>query len=95
VIAARTITSTQIAQKLEISEQQWLEIEILDTLLKPFKVITTLLCGEKHSPTSMVGPLLKIILGNYLKLQDCDDQSITHFEQLFLILKNVINLSEI
>jgi flagellar assembly factor FliW len=42
------ITSTQIAQKLEISEQQWLKIEILVTLHKPFQVITTLLYGEKY-----------------------------------------------
>jgi|UniRef100_A0A2S2RA24 hypothetical protein len=36
VITDRTITSTQTAQKLEISEQKWLKIEILVTLLKPF-----------------------------------------------------------
>jgi len=53
-------------------------------LLKPFQVITTLLCGEKHSPTSMVRPLLKKLLDNHLKLQDYDDQSITHFKQTII-----------
>lgn len=84
VIADRTITSAQMAQKLEISEQQWLKIEILVTLLKPFQVITTLLCGEKHSPTSMVRPLLKKLLDNHLKLQVYDDQSIIHFKQTII-----------
>lgn len=84
VIADRTITPARIAQKLEISEQQWSKIEILVILLKPFQVITTLLCGEKHSPTSMVRPLLKKLLDNHLKLQDYDDQSITHFKQTII-----------
>lgn len=84
MIADRTITSAQITQKLEISEELWLKIEILVTLLKPFQVITTLLCGEKHSPTSMVRPLLNKLLDNHLKLQDDDDQSTIRFKQTII-----------
>jgi len=93
VISDRSITSTHIAQKLEISEHQWSKIEILVILLKPFQVITTLLCGEKHSPTSMVRPLLKKILDNHLKPQNNDDQSITYFKQTIISdIKGSFNL---
>jgi len=93
VMADRSITSKLIAQKLEISEQQWLKIETLVILLKPLQVITSLLCGEKHSPTSMVSPLLKKLLDNHLKLQDNDDQSITYFKQTIIFdIKERFNL---
>lgn len=84
VIADRSITSTHIAQKLEILEHQWLKIEILVILLKPFQVITALLCGEKHSPTSMVRPLLKKLLENHLKPHINDDQIISNFKQTII-----------
>jgi hypothetical protein len=51
VIDDRSTTSTHIiiiTQKLEISEHQWSKIEILVVLLKPFQVITALLC-EVHT----------------------------------------------
>ncbi|CAI6371612.1 unnamed protein product [Macrosiphum euphorbiae] len=83
-MADRSIISILIAQKLEISEQQWLKIETLVSLLKPLQVITSLLCGEKHSPTSMVRPLLKKLLDNHLKPQDNDDQSINYFKQTII-----------
>lgn len=93
IIADRSITSTQIAQKLEILEHQWLKIEILVILLKPFQVITALLCGEKYSPISMVRPLLKKLLDNHLKPLDNDDQSITYFKQTIISdLKERFNL---
>ncbi|KAL4089311.1 hypothetical protein QTP88_024365 [Uroleucon formosanum] len=93
VMADRSITSTYIAQKLEISEHQWLKIEALVILLKPFQVITSLLCGEKHSPFSMVRPLLKKLLDNHLKPQDNDDQSITYFKQTIIFdIKERFNL---
>lgn len=81
VIADRSITTTHVAQKLEISERQWLKIENLVVLLKPLRVVTALLCGEKHSPTSMVRPLLKKLLDNHLIPRDNDDQCITNFKQ--------------
>jgi len=84
VMADRSITSTHIAQKLEILEHQWLKIETLVILLKPLKVITSLLCGENHSPASIVRPLLQKLLDNHLKLQDNDDQSITYFKQTII-----------
>ncbi|KAE9522908.1 hypothetical protein AGLY_016719, partial [Aphis glycines] len=78
VIADRSITSTRIAQKLEILEHQWLKIEILVILLN------TLLCGEKNSPTSMVRPLLKKLLENHLKPHINDDQIISNFKQTII-----------
>ncbi|KAL4132406.1 hypothetical protein QTP88_009560 [Uroleucon formosanum] len=93
VMADRSVTSTHIAQKFEISEHQWLKIEALVFLLKPFQVITSFLCGEKHSPTSMVRPLLKKLLDNHLKPQDNDDQSITYFKQTIIFdIKERFNL---
>jgi len=46
------------------------KIEILVILLKPFQVITALRCGEEHSPTSMVRPLLKKIIRKPFKTTD-------------------------
>lgn len=54
VLADRTITKLTMVKKMEIVECDWINIETLDTLLKPLQIITTVLSSEKHSPVSMV-----------------------------------------
>lgn len=67
VLTDRTVTSLNIAQKLEITESQWLKIENLVSLLKPLYIVTNLFCSEHHSPASMVRPLLAQLIENHLK----------------------------
>ncbi|CAI6357053.1 unnamed protein product [Macrosiphum euphorbiae] len=62
----RNITASNIAQKLEITESEWLIIEKLLVLLKPLQALTTLFCGELESSVSMVRPLIhKIVTSHY------------------------------
>lgn len=93
VITDRSITSAHVAQKLEMSECQWSRIGNLVVLLKPLRVATALLCGEKHSPSSMVRPLLKKLLDNHLIPRHDDDQSTTNFKQTVISeIKDRFNL---
>ncbi|XP_050521556.1 E3 SUMO-protein ligase ZBED1-like [Daktulosphaira vitifoliae] len=84
VLADRAITSLFIAQKLEITESQWLRIENLVNLLKPLYVITNLFCSENYSPVSMVRPLLSKLLDHHLKHYETDDQYITEFKSTII-----------
>lgn len=77
VLADRTITSLYIAQKLEITESQWLRIENLVSLLKPLYIVTNLFCSENNSPASMVRPLLSKLLDHHLKQNETDNQYTT------------------
>ncbi|KAL4107281.1 hypothetical protein QTP88_017652 [Uroleucon formosanum] len=62
----RNITASNIAQKLEITESEWLIIEKLLVLLKSLQALTTLFCGELESYVSMVRPLMhKIVTSHY------------------------------
>ncbi|KAL4147851.1 hypothetical protein QTP88_002189 [Uroleucon formosanum] len=66
VLADRNITTSNIAQKLEITESEWLIIEKLLVLLKSLQALTTLFCGELESYVSMVRPLMhKIVTSHY------------------------------
>jgi len=80
VLADRTVTSFNIAQKLEITESQWLKIENLIILLKPLYVVTNLFCSENHSPASMVIPLLLKLLDCHFKLKATNDKYITDYK---------------
>lgn len=53
VLTDQSITTQEIARKLENSETQWSLIEIIVNLLKPLYILTTVLCKE-NSPVSMV-----------------------------------------
>lgn len=84
VLTDRTVTSLYIAQKLEITESQWLKIEILVSLLKPLFIVTNLFCSENHSPASMVRPLLAQLMENHLKEKENDDQNVTYFKRTII-----------
>jgi len=76
VLADRNITASNIAQKLEITESEWLIIEKLLVLLKPLQALTTLFCGELESSVSMVRPLIhKIVTSHYEHSIDDDNMT--------------------
>lgn len=81
VLADRTVTKSAIAKKLEIVECDWMNIETLVTLLKPLQIITTVLSSEKHSPVSMVRPLIFKIIEQHLKIKENDNEISLHFKQ--------------
>lgn len=64
VLANRTITNNTLAKKLEIKESDWTKMEIIVSIIKPLQILTTILCGEKHSPVSMVRPLIYKVFKN-------------------------------
>ena len=73
VIADRAITSATVAESLEITERQWRTIESLLNILKPLQLITTLFCGDSHSPITMVRPLTKKVIEKHIILRGDDD----------------------
>jgi len=81
VLTDRSITTSEICRKLEITENQWCLIETFICLLKPFYVLTTVLCKENHSPVSMVRPLLYKVIENHLKSRDDDNIIIKDFRK--------------
>jgi len=72
VLADRTVTKSAMAKKFEIVEGDWMNIETLVTLLKPLQIITTVLSSEKHSPVSMVRPLMFKLIEKHLKIKEND-----------------------
>ena len=57
---------------------------MLVSLLKPLQVITTILSNEKHSPVSMVRPLLVKLIEKHLKTKENDDEISLHFKQTII-----------
>ena len=93
VIADRTITSATMAQKFEITESQWARVEFLIKKLKPLQIITQLFCDEKHSPVSMVRPLLQKVIEKHLSINDTEDDIEIYFKQsLITQIKTRFNL---
>ncbi|XP_043258578.1 E3 SUMO-protein ligase ZBED1-like [Colletes gigas] len=84
VIADRAITNARVAQSLEINEKQWTIIESLLNILKPLQIITTLFCGESHSPISMVRPLIKKLIEKHLNLNNDDDTLLCIFKKTII-----------
>lgn len=81
VLADRTVTKSAMAKQLEIVECDWMNIETLVTLLKPLQIITTVLSSEKHSPVSMVRPLMFKLIEKHLKIKENDDEISLKFKQ--------------
>lgn len=81
VLADRIVTKSAMAKKLEIVECDWMNIETLVTLLKPLQIITTVLSSEKHSPVSMVRPIMFKLIDKHLKIKENDDEISLKFKQ--------------
>lgn len=81
VLSNRTITSATIAQKLEISEYEWLLMENIITVLKPLQMATTFLCHDHMSPISMTRPIIRTILDNHIQVDENDDDVIHKFKE--------------
>jgi len=47
VLADRSLTTTAMAHKFEVTEHQWIDVKTLTKLLKPLQIMTTIFCGEK------------------------------------------------
>lgn len=80
VLANRSITKLVQAQSLEISESEWIQIESLVKLLKPFKVATTVLCSETKVTMSMVRPIINGLLKKHMTPSWNDDSIATNFK---------------
>ncbi|XP_025204441.1 zinc finger BED domain-containing protein 1-like [Melanaphis sacchari] len=81
VLADRSITNVAIAKKLDISECDWTKMETVVALLKPLQVVTTVFCGETHSPGSMVRPLISKVIEKHLKINTYDSEVVVSFKQ--------------
>ena len=72
-LSDRSITNPAISNKLEILDSEWLTMENIRKILKPFQVATTVLSGDSYSPTSMVRPIAFMLRENHLAILHDDD----------------------
>lgn len=72
VLADRTVTKSAMAKILEKVEFDWMNIETLVTSLKPSQIIMTVPSSEKHSPVSIVRPLMFKLIEKHLKIKEND-----------------------
>ena len=82
VLADRTCTKPQVARDLEMAEDEWTSLESLIEILRPLQVLTTILCSDTASPTSMVRPLVNQIIQNFLVISETDDAIIRKFKEV-------------
>ncbi|XP_055855634.1 zinc finger BED domain-containing protein 4-like [Episyrphus balteatus] len=80
VMADRNLTTSVIAEKLEIIEQDWKSIEELVKILRPIHALTKILSSETAS-TSMVG-MQKILEQHMIESED-DSLTIKSFKEAF------------
>ncbi|XP_008179354.1 zinc finger BED domain-containing protein 1-like [Acyrthosiphon pisum] len=69
-----------MAHKFEVTEHQWTDVETLIQLLRPLQIMTTVFCGEKYCSSSMVRPLLNVVIQKHLKPNISDDEISEHFK---------------
>lgn len=74
VLTDRAYTKPAVAQRLEVTETEWLSLEKLQQILKPLQVATTVLCSDSHSPISMVRPIVFMLRDGHLR--DAPDDEI-------------------
>jgi len=86
-MSERARTSANIAQKLEILGAEWEMMKELVVILKPLQVATTVMCGNKSSPTSMVRPLMQKIVKTHM---DPKEDETTFSQNVKIIVKDEI-----
>ncbi len=72
-------------QHLQLSQQQWNEMQLFVDLLKPFKEVTTEVEGDRYVTLSMIAPTLNTLMYEDLKSKDQDTE---HIKSLKTILIN-------
>ncbi|XP_026828422.1 zinc finger BED domain-containing protein 1 [Ooceraea biroi] len=77
VLSNRTVTSSAVAQKLEVSEYDWILMENLIKVLKLLQMAITFLCSDTMSPTSITRPIIRTVLDNHIQINE-DDDNIIH-----------------
>jgi len=85
VLTDKNITNRSLAEKLEIKETEWTLIDSLIKVLKPIHMTTTVLCTEKHSPISMIRPIIKKIIEKHLLHSDDEDTVIQSFKKTIVL----------
>lgn len=80
VLSDRTVTSTVVAERLEISQREWLTMENLQKVFRPLQVATTILCSDSLGPMSMVRPIVFKLRDIHLKESVEDDHYMESFE---------------
>nr|XP_054762973.1 E3 SUMO-protein ligase ZBED1-like [Lytechinus pictus] len=81
VLSNRRYTNQADARVLELTDQQWRLLEGLLDSLEPFKVATTVLSGEEHTTSSVVGPFMAGILDHHLTIGEDDLPGVQSFKR--------------
>lgn len=81
VLADRQVTKADVAQRLEILERDWENMEKLLPILKPFDITTTLFCSQSDVTISIVRPIIKSIISRHLDIKPEDNRNSSLFKQ--------------
>ncbi|XP_041468262.1 E3 SUMO-protein ligase ZBED1-like [Lytechinus variegatus] len=81
VLSNRRYTNQTDARTLELTDHQWRLLEGLLDSLEPFKVATTVLSGEEHTTSSVVGPFMAGILDHHLTIGEDDLPGVQSFKR--------------
>lgn len=79
VLSDRNITKPSIAKNLELTEEDWTNMENMMKVLKLFQV-TTIFCSESQVTLSMVHPIISSIITKHILVAPTDDDLIKKFK---------------
>ena len=76
----KVLNSNSVRKIQKLTNSDWINIQILVDVLKPFDEATTLMSAEKSVTISLVWPLIHNIRTNFLAQQDTDSTLIKKFK---------------
>ncbi|XP_052126121.1 E3 SUMO-protein ligase ZBED1-like [Frankliniella occidentalis] len=70
VLSDRNVTTAKQSRTLQMSAEEWAELEAMLPALKPLQVATTVLCADDKVTVSTVRPVVRSLLDVHFKLDD-------------------------
>lgn len=84
VLLDSDVTTVAASKKLLLHNRDWIYLDAVQKMLKPFFVATSVMSNESQSTISMVRPIVHSIANNFLKSDDDDTPSIQILKKILL-----------
>ena len=81
VLHDKNTTKGSDARVLDLHENQWLIMDAMVTVLRPFYMATRLMCSEEYPTAGGVFPILYSLVENHLQETDTDPVAIASFKK--------------
>lgn len=72
VLSDRNVTSKNQAAQLILTEDDWDILDNIVIILEPFQLVTTLLSSDSQPTLSIVMPILKSLIENFISKMGTD-----------------------